>query len=524
MASLAAVGSWDREVDVVVVGSGMAGTVTAIEAYDTDPSAAILIVEKMPEGLAGGSGRCAGGFVYAPDPEDIEDLKTYHRALNGPNPAPEDVVEAWAQAVVHQRPWLERVVTEAGRRLLPQPDAPPDFPDLPGSAACEKIFTVEEHDGVAINREGGVWVRDSDNPLDGENKIWGSFMEHVRRRGIPILHDTPVVDLVQDPDSLEVFGVLAESDGARIAIKARRGVILCCGGYAANPEIQLNYCGYPKVTPLGGPGSTGDGIHMLQKAGAKLWHMSNFGHVGGIFPAIRAPEMASGFMREFLAKTSWIDIGADDGRFYDETAKEYYQNHYKVHRSGNWVDPPFIEAQPIHMIFDEETRLGGKLIQDWTGWNMVAMRHQWSADNGAEVEKGWIVKADSIRELAELIGRDPDAVEATVRRYNEACAAGSDPDFGRDPESLTPIASPPYYAVEVVPGMAGTPGGGQRTPDAGVMSTAGAPIPRLYEAGELGSTFADRYQNGSYITEAIAFGRIAGRNAASRSSWDGAAA
>src|SRR5690606_10449536 len=84
MASLAAVGSWDREVDVVVVGSGMAGTVTAIEAYDTDPSAAILIVEKMPEGLAGGSGRCAGGFVYAPDPEDIEDLKTYHRALNGP--------------------------------------------------------------------------------------------------------------------------------------------------------------------------------------------------------------------------------------------------------------------------------------------------------------------------------------------------------------------------------------------------------------------------------------------------------
>ena len=61
-----------------------------------------------------------------------------------------------------------------------------------------------------------------------------------KERGIPILYETPAVDLVQDPDSLEIFGVIGEHGGARVAVKARRGVILCCGGHAANRETTLS--------------------------------------------------------------------------------------------------------------------------------------------------------------------------------------------------------------------------------------------------------------------------------------------
>ncbi|MBI3951320.1 MAG: FAD-binding protein, partial [Acidobacteria bacterium] len=81
---------WDEEADVVILGSGLAGCVTAIEAYETNRSAKILIVEKMPEHYAGGSSRVSGGALFIP--QDLEALLTYRRALDEPNPVPEDVV------------------------------------------------------------------------------------------------------------------------------------------------------------------------------------------------------------------------------------------------------------------------------------------------------------------------------------------------------------------------------------------------------------------------------------------------
>src|SRR5262245_45410602 len=141
MASLASVQQWDHVVDVVVIGSGVAGSVAAIEAFDTDPAAEILVIEKMERASQGGSGRCSGGFFYAPEPEQVENLKTYHRALSSPNPPPDDVLDAWAEAVATQRPWIERITSEAGLHLVPQ-DMPPDFPDLPGSVSCESVFLI----------------------------------------------------------------------------------------------------------------------------------------------------------------------------------------------------------------------------------------------------------------------------------------------------------------------------------------------------------------------------------------------
>src|SRR5690606_12844165 len=130
-----------------------------------------------------------------------------------------------------------------------------------------------------------------------------------------------------------------------------------------------------------------------------------------------------------------------------------------------------------------------------------------------EIEKGWIAKADSIRELAVLIGRDPDVLEDTVNRYNEAARSGNDPEYGRSADRMTPIANGPFYAVQVVPGAVAHTGGARRNERSQVLNHDGQAIPRLYEAGEMGSIFANIYQNGGFLAECIAFGRIAGRNA-----------
>lgn len=497
MATLNAIEQWDVEADVVVAGAGLAGCVTAIEAHDVDGDAEVLLLDKMSERMHGGASRCAAQYLYCPPPEAVDDLCAYQRALNEPFAIPEDVLHAWAEAVTTNRDWIATLAQAAGLELLHRFDRPADFPHLPGAACVEAVYSVG---------------------LEGESGVWRAARAGVEQRGMQVLCDAPVVDLVQDGDTLEVLGVLARQGGRTIAVRARRGVVLCVGSFAANFEMQQQYAGHPAMYTMGCPGNTGDGIKLLQKAGAELWHLRGPGEVGGICPAVKVPEFPAAFFRHHIQSSSWIDVAADSCRFYDETA-DYEATHFKLFRHGHWHDIPLPTVLPVHMVMDERTRAGSQLCLDFAGWNAVAEGYKWSLDNTVEIERGWVQRADTIGELATLVGREPAALEETVARYNAACAAKRDDEYGRAPERLEPIAEPPFYAVEIVPGIGQATAGAVRDRHAQVVGQDGVPIPRLYEAGELGSTLANLYQNGSFLTEAIAFGRIAGRTVVQETPW-----
>jgi succinate dehydrogenase/fumarate reductase flavoprotein subunit len=403
-------------------------------------------------------------------------------------------LRTWGEAVVTQRPWIEAMAAAVGEKFVYLHDRPPDFKDFPGASAVKEVYSVE-----------------------GRSGVWKTFKANVDRRRIRIRYDTPAYDLIQDGDTLEIFGVYARSNDETVAIRARRAVVMCCGSFEANVEMQRNYCGYELMYSFGNPGNSGDGVLMLQKAGAELWHLSNKGQVGGIFPAIKVPEYSAVFHRGFITASSYIEIAKDNRRYYDETG-DYDATHYKLLVHDHWVDSLLPKVLPVHMIFDEATRTGGS-FSGTVGWNKVALEYEWSPDNSKEVERGWIERADSLRDLAAKMGRDPDVVEAAVERWNEACAAGRDDEFGRDPTRMQPIVGPPYYSVEIVPGVAATGGGARRDSQSRVVAQRGGPIPRLYEAGELGSIMANLYQSGSFLTEALVFGRIAGRNAVREQPW-----
>ncbi len=91
-----------------------------------------------------------------------------------------------------------------------------------------------------------------------------------------------------------------------------------------------------------------------------------------------------------------------------------------------------------------------------------------------------------------------------------------DEEFGRHPDTLGPIETGPFYAVEIIGGIVCTSGGAKRNKDSEVLDYDGNPIPGLYEAGNLGSFISHLYQNGAYLTEAMITGRTAGRNAVQR--------
>ncbi|MFC1905469.1 FAD-binding protein, partial [Chloroflexota bacterium] len=141
--------------------------------------------------------------------------------------------------------------------------------------------------------------------------------------------------------------------------------------------------------------------------------------------------------------------------------------------------------------------------------------YKWSRDNSAELKKGWIISANSIRELARKLNLPSDNLEKTVNAYNRYCIKGKDPVFGRRAESLIPLEMPPFFAVTLWPGGPNTQGGPKRNARCQVLNVNGDPISGLYSAGEMGSMFGMLYPGGgSNLAECLAMGRVAGECAA----------
>lgn len=152
--------------------------------------------------------------------------------------------------------------------------------------------------------------------------------------------------------------------------------------------------------------------------------------------------------------------------------------------------------------------------------NDVEYGYDWSEDNSRELEIGVLKQADTISGLAALIGVDETVLVDTVQRWNELCARGEDADFGRPPGSMAPIRTPPFVFGQVWPTVSNTQGGPVHDAAQKIIDTAGQPIPRLFAAGELGSSFGHLYLSGANITECFVTGRLAGQGAAALPPWN----
>ena len=480
----------EMESDVVIIGYGGAGACAAIAAHDA--GAKVVILEKMPR--AGGNTRMSMCSWFCPPPgteqQAVEHIDTlcFGRTERA-------VIEAYVAAASKNREWIESLgaTTKVTRFLsirYPQVTHP-SWPNFPGSAAMVNHTVPPERD----------------NESNGE-RLWTLLSGHVEKRGIKILTSTPAQELITNEKG-EVIGAAAERDGRRISIKARRAVILTCGGFEFNEAMKDQYLPIMPFYGIGSPGNTGDGIVMAQKIGAALWHMGVA--VGGL--GLRTQEYAAPFGIAFAAP-GFVYVNKHGKRFSNETGWELHFAWQALY----CFDPksPGYPTLPVYGICDKETLCKGAL--HW-GASGTAFAYKWSADNSAEVAKGWIIQGKTPSELAKRLSMDEATLEKTVARYNEYCKSGTDPDFHRPRETLKPLATPPYYAVELWPWMVNTMGGPRRDGKARVLDTKGDPIPRLYSAGELGSLWGHLYCGGGNVGEALAVGRIAGANAAAERPW-----
>jgi succinate dehydrogenase/fumarate reductase flavoprotein subunit len=357
--------------------------------------------------------------------------------------------------------------------------------------------------------------------------LFAFFDRIIRKQGAEVMLSTPVKRLIQNPQTKEVLGVIAENQGEGIAIKAKKAVILTCGGFEGNREMLTTYIGElpAPIHVSGTPYNTGDGIKMVLDVGADLWHMSGieWGRQG-----LKVPDHPAAFWISPMG-WSWINVNKYGKRFRNEG--ESY-GHAKRYLEIFQFDTDRIEwpNYPWYMIFDERARKAGPIINrekeldrsPFITYNISSGLYMPSPDNSKEIEKGWIKQANTIAELATQAGIDKAGLQGTVARYNKYCKSkkGSDPDFHRNPETLESIDTPPYYAIECTINIINTQGGPRRNAKGQVMSPYDTPIPRLYAGGEFGSIWGFLYPGACNLPECIISGMIAGRNAIAEAPWE----
>jgi succinate dehydrogenase/fumarate reductase flavoprotein subunit len=494
---------WALETDVIVVGAGGAGLVSAINAHDS--GADVLVLEKMPN--VGGITILAGGGVKAAWDEDkaIQYLTKTQGGRVG-----EKLIAAFAKGLVELPDYVRELAKVNGAEVVVRNEGHAGIYPFPGADTIYSI-TIKDLPGFT----GYDWAHTGKN-LNGQ-RLYKVLLDNVLQREIPIHTESPVTSLITNSDG-EIIGVWADIKGQRSAIKARKAVILASGGFEFNEKLKKEYFEATPVYAMGNPGNTGDGILMAQKVGAALWHMWHFhGSYGFKFDDYAtAFRIAPGGARNPDRPISWIVVDKEAKRFMNELHPATQDT---AARPLGFYDPdiPDYTRIPAYLIFDEEGRKLGRIANPLT--TNPADRYEWSEDNSAEVARGWIKQYDSVEAIADGQGWDVDVLKRTLARWDEIVTTKNDSDHKRPPGTLAPIRTAPFYVVPVWPLLTNTQGGPEHDEYQRVLDPYGVPISRLYSVGELGSFFGHLYLLGGNLSEVVISGRIAGTDAAQLPSW-----
>ncbi len=497
--------NWDESTDVVVVGSGYAGCVAALSAHDAGVRVALL--EKAEE--PGGISVCSFGGVRVAG--DSGAAFSYLKRTNL-DTAPDSLLRALAGGMTRLAGEVGRLAATVGAKTTRRP-SPANYPFQGNDTfAFVNIEPIEGFDPARSypnvrGAPGGVL-------------LFEVLRRNLLGRAIEIRGRTAVERLVADRNG-RIVGVVARKGGRTRAIRARRGVVLACGGFEADPAMQRAF--WPEGGALSAAygHNTGDGIRMAQAMGADVWHMWHyhgsygFRHPDPAYPfgirTKRLPDWQPGTALREDVRMPWILLDRAGRRFMNEY-DPYLQD--TGARAFSRYDPQrqAYSAIPALLVADAagtELYPFGRPTSHARG-----ISYDWSRDNSREFDLGILKRANSLEALAHAAGLPANEVADAVARWNTACVNGEDSEWRRPPGSMMPISKPPFTFAPVWPIVSNTQGGPVHDAQQRILRPDGTPIAGLYAAGEMGSVFGHLYMSGGNIAECFVGGRIAGRNAA----------
>jgi 3-oxosteroid 1-dehydrogenase len=337
--------------------------------------------------------------------------------------------------------------------------------------------------------------------------LQGRMLQAALKENIPIRLSTEMTGLIVEDG--RVRGVRVKHAAGELAIQARHGVLLDTGGFSHNLEMRKKYQPAPASVAwtMSSPGDTGEAMQMAQRLGAAVDVMEEAWWVpGSLLPNGRY----AGFHIPGEAGKPHIIIVSKAGRRVGNECGSYMEFGQRMYAAG---------AVPCWAILES------RALKKYT-WGPIRP----GTTIESCVESGYLKRANTITDLAQLCGINAEGLVQEVAKFNRFADAGVDADFQRgasrhnraygDPrnkpnESLGRIDKPPFYATQIWPLDVGTSGGLVTDEYARVLREDDSPIVGLYAAGNVTAPVVGRgYPGaGASISGAIAFGYVTAKHA-----------
>lgn len=554
--------NWDKQVDILVIGSGAGGLLSALVAADNH--ADVLVIEK--ERLWGGTSATSGAGIWIPASDQareagfedkVDDAFTYVRALSADN-VPDANIRAYVENASAMLRWVT-ANTDISYQSFPYPDYHAENPG--GSPSGYRTHMPLPLDGRRLGKDvetlryaspaaslfgylnwhfdetyillfrapGWQWhlakslmrywfdwpfrfKSGKDRRLTLGNALLGGLRMALKEKQVPLWLETPMVDLISEDG--RVTGAIVKHRGKEMRIGTRKGVILAAGGFDKNQEMRELYApAYRNAYLSGGTGgNTGDTIRAGITAGAQTLNM----HSSWAAPVFYVPGEPGG-------RLSTLERALPGSMIVNQAGKRYLNEAASYHIVGQIMareQQEHANTNPSWFIFDHQYR------HKYPAGPLLPLVPDW-LQTGAV--KTIMKRGDTIEALAREISVDPDVLAATIARFNQFAATGEDPDFARgeatydkmygDPSNgpnpcLRPIEKGPFYAMPIHPGDIGTNGGLLTDDRARVIGKDGKVIAGLYAVGNnAASAMGESYPGaGVTIGPALTFGYIAARD------------
>lgn len=532
--------------DVIVLGTGAAGLVSAIRA--AAGGARVGLYEKAD--TVGGTSAWSGGTVWLPNnrhevdlgfDDSREKVVTYLMSLSH-GLVERPMAERYADVAPEALAWLEDNTPVEFEVLRGMSDYHPEHPGgmQEGRSVECRLFPFAELGEWAPRVTVGWQITGTTTMSEsslGRKAPGGVPREELERRRIRDERGAGqalvgrllkgCLDLGVEPrtgcrgtrlltEGDRVVGVRIDGPDGPFDAYADGGVVLATGGFEHDEDLVRTFLRGPLARAVSVPTNTGDALRMAMRVGAALRDMREAWWVPTIDVDVPGRGRVPWQVNTERTRPHTIMVNGDGVRFTDEAA-----NYNALGNAFHVVDVfrfAYVN-HPAWMVVDHHFL---------THYGLAGHRPPAPTPD-------WLIEATTLAGLAERMDVDPDALAATVARWNEHSAAGHDPDFHRgeshhdrawgDPAfggtaagTLGPIDTPPYYAVPVRCGALGTKGGPRTDADARVLDVDSEVIEGLYAAGNaMGSIMGMTYGgHGGTLGPGVVFGYLAGRHAAAR--------
>ena len=490
--------------EVVVVGAGNAGCTAACSCVENGSEVVVIEAQNAIHGQGGGVGLCNTKYVQSL----VDEGKLPHMT---------DVVE-------HQNIWVQRCGSRVNEALVSMwfnnsPEAGNWLIDKCAEFGVVPV-SFRAHAPNAIIPESydyHMFVNVGDHQFDSKcgyfaaTNVLYEDSQNAEKYEHPATYffNTKAQELLVEDG--RVTGVFAQRDGELWLFRATKGVILATGGIHEDTEMTDYYCdeNIKRVQRCEhGPAgfSTGDGHKMGLWVGA--------GMQDGPFPLMLHPQAGCMFHGAFMF------LNLEGERFCNEgtwvQGKSMNVMRQTDHIAWAIMDANYGE-QNVKTL---ENGVGGGMFWDSMGGevgdpfkpeDVTAI-----VDAAIQADNGSAYKADTLEELAELVGIDADAMKASVERYNTLVEGGVDEDFHKQADFLFPVTEPPFYACKVGVALLAIVGGLDINRRLQVLDTNRKPIEGLYATGNAsGDLYAVDYpinmagnSNGRALTWGYLLGQI----------------